>query len=194
MKIADKVPARAMTGIEAFGTSGWEWLNPPRRWSAGEDLQVTTDPDTDFWRTTHYGYVCGSGHVFGRRVEADLRLTVAFQAGYADQYDQAGAALWIDEKNWIKTGTELVDGRHLLSVVVTRDVSDWSVLPLDRAPEQLTLAIHRAGDAVTVTHGETMLRLAYFPPGVPALAGAMCASPTGGGFAVRFSRVELEPG
>jgi regulation of enolase protein 1 (concanavalin A-like superfamily) len=191
MKIADKVPGRAMTGIEAFGTSGWEWLNEPRTWSAGEDLQATTDPDTDFWRTTHYGYVRGSGHVFGRRIEGDLRLTVTFHADYADQYDQAGAALWIDERNWIKTGTELVDGRHMLSVVVTREMSDWSVIPLEHAPDAVTLDVQRTGDAVTVTYGEAMLRLAYFPPGVPVLAGAMCASPTGPGFAVRFSRVEL---
>jgi regulation of enolase protein 1 (concanavalin A-like superfamily) len=79
----------------------------------------------------------------------------------------------------------------MLSVVVTREMSDWSVIPLEHAPDAVTLDVQRTGDAVTVTYGEAMLRLAYFPPGVPVLAGAMCASPTGRGFTVRFSRVEL---
>jgi regulation of enolase protein 1 (concanavalin A-like superfamily) len=34
-----------------------------------------------------------------------------------------------------------------------------------------------------------MLRLAYFPPGQAALAGAMAAAPAGKGFPVRFTEI-----
>ncbi|WP_370025699.1 DUF1349 domain-containing protein [Planotetraspora sp. GP83] len=60
-----------------------------------------------------------------------------------------------------------------------------------------TIALERAGDAVTVRYGldgaepVTMLRLAYFPPHAAAFAGAMCAAPTGEGFETRFSRLAV---
>jgi hypothetical protein len=180
---------------EAFGLSGWQWINEPREWSADGELHVTADPETDLWRTTHYGYVYDSAHMYGRVLPGDLEVTATFGAGYAEQYDQAGVVLRIDENNWIKTGAEFVDGGLLLSVVVTRDLSDWSVVRLAGTAELVTIDLVREGDAVTVRYGldgaepATMLRLAYFPPGVPALAGVMCAAPVGKGFPVRFTSV-----
>lgn len=181
----------------AFGTDGWRWLHEPAAWSAdGDAVEATTLPDSDFWRTTHYGFIRDNGHVLGRDVEGDFTFTATFAGAYRDLYDQAGVMLRIDEENWIKTGVELVDGVQQLSAVVTRGVSDWSVVPVPVAPSAVTLAVERKGDTVTVRYGldgaaETMLRLAYFPPGVPVFAGVMCASPDGGGFTTRFSGVGI---
>lgn len=181
--------------ITAFGTAGWRWLNEPKRWTTDDGLRVTTDPDTDFWRTTHYGFVRDTGHVLGVDTTGDLTLTATFAGEYAEQYDQAGVALRIDERNWIKSGIELVDGQQQLSAVVTRDVSDWSVVALPDGAERVTIRAARAGDTVTISYGldgaepRTMLRLAYFPPELSVLAGVMCASPTGKGFMTRFEHV-----
>ena len=39
-----------------------EWLNEPPAWEArGQTLIVTAGPQTDFWRTTHYGFVRDNG-------------------------------------------------------------------------------------------------------------------------------------
>jgi regulation of enolase protein 1 (concanavalin A-like superfamily) len=184
--------------IEAFGSTGWRWLNEPAVWEASPGgLTVVAEPDTDFWRTTHYGFVRDTGHVLGRDVEGDFVLTASFGADYAAQYDQAGVVLRIDERNWIKSGIELVDGRHQLSAVVTRDVSDWSVVPVDGA-DRVTISAERTGDTVTLRCGtgdappSTMLRLAYLPPGVPVFAGVMCAAPDGPGFTARFTGASVE--
>jgi regulation of enolase protein 1 (concanavalin A-like superfamily) len=183
--------------IMAFGETGWQWLNAPREWTTDDGLSLFCDAATDLWCTTHYGYDKDSAHQFGRTLPGDLRLTVTFSGDYAEQYDQAGAILRIDEANWIKAGIEYVDGGYHLSTVVTRGFSDWSVLPLGRVAERVTIDLERAGDAVTVRYGldgeppQTLLRLAYFPPGGAALAGAMAAAPVGKGFAVRFSDVRV---
>ncbi|MEV4169101.1 MULTISPECIES: DUF1349 domain-containing protein [unclassified Nonomuraea] len=183
--------------IMAFGETGWEWLNVPREWAADDGLSLFCDPGTDLWRETHYGYSYDTAHLFGRTVPGDARLTVTFSGDYAEQYDQAGAVLRIGQDDWIKAGVEYVDGGFHLSTVVTRGFSDWSVLPLGRSARRVTFGLERAGDAVTVRYGldddppETMLRLAYFPPGRPALAGAMAAAPVGKGFAVRFSDIQI---
>jgi hypothetical protein len=174
-----------------------EWFNEPASWSAsGSDLVVTADPDTDFWRTTHYGFVRDTGHVYGRWVSGDCVVRASFSAAYAAQFDQAGVALRIDASNWIKAGVELVDGVFQVSTVVTREVSDWSVVPVASA-DLVTISAERVGDTVTVRYGldggspDIMLRLAYFPHAVPALVGVMCAAPTGPGFSASFSGVSV---
>ena len=174
--------------MEAFGTRGWAWVNEPTQWAVGDGLTVTTDRDTDFWQTTHYGFVRDTGHILGRLLTGDFTIEATFDGDYTDQYDQAGLALRIDQKNWIKTGIELVDGRQQLSVVVTRDFSDWSVVAAEPG-SRTTIRAERKGDTVTILAGGEMLRLAYFPPVVAVHAGVMCASPTGAGFRVRFSDV-----
>jgi regulation of enolase protein 1 (concanavalin A-like superfamily) len=177
--------------VEAFGTHGWTWFNEPVRWKVDDGLTVTTDPATDFWQTTHYGFQRDNGHIFARELSGDFTLRATFAGEYTDQYDQAGLALRIDAENWLKTGIELVDGRPQLSVVVTRKFSDWSVVPAPDTAE-ITIELRRTGDTVTVESGGTMLRLAYFPPVVPVLGGVMCASPDGQGYRVRFTDVSLE--
>ncbi|MEU6710538.1 DUF1349 domain-containing protein [Nonomuraea sp. NPDC046802] len=183
--------------IMAFGETGWQWLNAPRQWTADDGLSLFCDPGTDLWRKTHYGYTYDTAHVFARPATGDLRLTVAFSGDYAEQYDQAGAVLRIDQENWIKAGVEYVDGGFHLSTVVTRSFSDRSMLPLEVLAERVTFELERAGDAVTVRYGlndeppQAMLRLAYLPPGGPVLAGAMAAAPVGKGFAVRFRDIRI---
>ncbi|WP_067181395.1 DUF1349 domain-containing protein [Microtetraspora niveoalba] len=175
----------------------WEWINEPREWESGEILRVVADPGTDLWQKTHYGYSYDTGHMFGRVVPGDLRITATFEIGWAEQYDQAGVVLRIDEENWIKAGAELVDGVPHLSVVVTRGWSDWSVTVPGDAFGSVTVDCERTGDTATVRYGldgappERMLRLAYFPPDVPAFAGVMCAAPVGKGFETRFGQVSL---
>ncbi|GAA1211467.1 DUF1349 domain-containing protein [Prauserella alba] len=185
-----------------FGLTGWRWFNPPTNYEFdGTGLRVTTDEDTDFWVTTHYGFVRDTGHALLRPVGAQFRLTATFQGEYHEQYDQAGLLLRGDAHNWIKTGIEFVDGEPLLSAVVTREVSDWNVVPLTRIagrPTSVTIDVRRVNDTVTVRYGwddhrpDTLLRMAYFPPDAKAEAGPMCASPDGTGFAVRFADVTYE--
>jgi regulation of enolase protein 1 (concanavalin A-like superfamily) len=184
--------------IKAFGTGGWRWVNEPGQWTAGDgELRAVGDGQTDLWRTTHYGYIYDTAHMFGRELSGDFRLTVTFEGEFAEQYDQAGAVLRIDEKNWIKAGVEFVDGALQLSTVVTREMSDWSVTPAPAVAARITFDLLREGDTVTVRYGlddaepTGLLRLAYFPPSVPALAGAMLAAPVGNGFPVRFTRLDL---
>lgn len=181
--------------IDDFG--GWQWINEPAKWSAGMELRVTADARTDMWRVTHYGYSYDTAHLFGRVVPGDVRVSATFRADYAAQYDQAGAVLRVDENNWIKAGVEYVDGEVNISAVMTRDFSDWSVLPVSGPVESVTLELVREGDTATLRFGlngappATLHRLAYLRPATPVFAGVMCAAPVGEGFETRFSAVEV---
>lgn len=176
------------------------WFNVPATWRIDHDtITVTTNPRTDFWRKTHYGFIRDNGHFYYHPVRGDFTATVSFSGRYTAQYDQAGLMVRLDEANWLKGGIEYVDGAQLASVVVTRDYSDWSVAPLDPAPANLWLRLARQGDAVEVSYsldGENyvMIRVAYLPPAEEAQVGVMCASPEGDGFIVTFKDLVIDNG
>ena len=168
------------------------WLNPPPEWSYEQGvLRLRTGDKTDFWRETFYGFVRDSGHLYHREVTGDFTARVSFRGAYEALYDQAGLMLRLDADNWIKAGIEYTDGLQHLSVVVTRDASDWSVLPLPEAPQEIDLRLTRHGSAVRVQFSVAgrpwqMVRLAHLPAKDPAMVGMMACSPERSGFDVRF--------
>jgi regulation of enolase protein 1 (concanavalin A-like superfamily) len=103
-----------------------KWLNEPPEWRDENGiLSVTTGAKTDFWRETHYGFIRDDGHLRYEWVEGDFTASVAFRGDYRALYDQAGLMVRLDDRNWVKAGIEFVGDRQRLSVVVTRDFSDW---------------------------------------------------------------------
>jgi uncharacterized protein len=176
-----------------------EWINEPGQWSAsGGVLTVTADAGSDFWRTTHYGFVRDSGHIYGRAVDGDFDLSVRVRGHYADQYDQAGAMVRVDDEHWLKTGIEFVDGRIRFSTVVTLAYSSWAVADLPPGLSELSLHLARRKDAVEVRYSvdggsPELAAVGYLPPGQPAFAGAMCAAPDGAGFEASFHELAITP-
>jgi regulation of enolase protein 1 (concanavalin A-like superfamily) len=179
------------------------WLNEPAEWSGdAASLTVEVQPDTDFWRHTHYGFVRDTGHfAWAGTLDGDGELRVRFAGAWRSQYDQAGLMLRVDAETWIKAGIELAEGREWLSVVVTHGRSDWS---RQAAPAPATadgwweLRARRSGDAVAIERlgatGEAEeMRLAYMPADARVQAGVMCAAPDGPGFTARFADVAVSP-
>jgi regulation of enolase protein 1 (concanavalin A-like superfamily) len=176
-----------------------QWLNEPARWSAADrTLIVTADPGTDFWRTTHYGFVHDTGHLYGESFGGDFDLSVRVRGAYAAQYDQAGVMVRVDERRWLKTGIEFVDGQIRFSTVVTLDYSSWAVASLSPGLTELELVLARRGDAVEVHYRADadppeLAAVVYLPPGEAVLAGPMCAAPEGDGFEVTFRDLRIAP-
>lgn len=166
-----------------------EWLNEPPAWAEHDGaLHVTTAPDTDFWRTTHYGFVRDTGHFRHTGATGDFAARVRIEGSYRDQYDQAGLMIRLDAENWLKCGIEYVDGRQWASAVITRGLSDWSVVPLDPAPASVCFEVRRTAEAVEVLYGEAvpdrLLRLGALTIVRELQVGVMAASPDGAGFDV----------
>src|SRR5260370_5879984 len=113
----------------------------------GEQLVVTTKPETDFWRKTFYDYVTDNGHFFFLPVTGDFTLESRVAGKYAALYDQAGLMVRVDSSNWLKCGLELVDGIGHASVVVTRELSDWSTVRGINTKRPLWCRIVRKGSS-----------------------------------------------
>jgi uncharacterized protein len=173
-----------------------QWLNEPPDWkSENGRLRVITGARTDFWRVTHYGFVRDNGHFYYQQRAGDFTVQVKVAAEYEALYDQAGIMIRLDSANWIKTGVEYTDPLPHFSAVVTRDFSDWSVLPADSA-SPVWLRLTRLGSSVRIQysidgHSFSLLRLAYFPESSDIQVGLMCCSPEREGFKVEFSEFRI---
>jgi uncharacterized protein len=163
-----------------------QWLNEPPVWQAEDGrLRVVSGLKTDFWRVTHYGFVRDNGHFYYEQIEAN----------YEALYDQAGIMIRLDPANWIKAGVEYTDGLPHFSAVVTRDFSDWSVLPAESA-DPVWFRLTKVGSAIRIQYSLDglsfrLLRLAYFPDTGNVQVGLMCCSPEREGFQVEFSAFRI---
>ena len=186
-----------MTAITGFAAMTWRHP-PPLSGIEGGQLSVTTGAATDFWRETHYGFVHDNGHFLHHAVTGDFCAEVTVAARYEALYDQAGLMLMLDQNHWIKAGIEFAEGSPLFSTVLTRDYSDWAVMPLAFPADTIRLRMTRVGDTVQVLVQKPdgiwqMARLGYLPPDRSAMVGVMACSPTRAGFDVQFSDYQCRP-
>ncbi len=174
-----------------------DWYNQPPQFNVeGGTIIITSGPKTDFWRKTHYGFIRDNGHFYYQQVTGDFVAEVKITGQYNALYDQAGLMVRQDEITWLKCGIEFVEGVQQASAVVTRDFSDWSIIPLPQNPASIWLRLIRKESAIEVHYSVDgrqykMLRLAYLTPHESVMVGPMIASPEGKGFTATFEGFQV---
>lgn len=188
-----------LTSVMLGQNSDRHWTNPPK--NSKETIGSLTESvpaGTDYWRVTHYGFTHDNGPFRYEIHSGNFEAKVQIHGEYRELYHQAGLMVRIDERNWIKAGIEFVNGHQNVSAVVTREFSDWSVLPRSDNPSSIWMRLQRFNDTVQVSYsldGQkwSMVRLAYFPPGVPVQIGMVAAAPGKESFEVSFDRFSVLP-
>ncbi|RZL39607.1 MAG: DUF1349 domain-containing protein [Pedobacter sp.] len=190
----------SLTGLSAIyaqSLTKMNWFNEPEKWEIKNNsliMQVT--PSSDYWRISHYGFTVDDAPFYygnyGGEFEAKVKLTGAYKA----RFDQMGLMIRIDEKNYIKTGVEFVDGKFNVSTVVTNIKSDWSVTTLEKAPPFIWIKVLRRLDALEIFYSlddknYIMTRNAPLQDNTPVMIGLMAASPDGNGFEAKFEHFKV---
>lgn len=127
-----------------------EWLNQPKQLCINEHRVIfTTQPETDFWQRTNYGYQRNSGHAYLFTIAQDT-FTLDIRASFTGNalYDQCGIFLYQDEAHWAKASMECDEGqRNMLGAVVTNlGYSDWSIAgTIDRTTTACYYRLHKKG-------------------------------------------------
>ena len=174
------------------------WLNAPASVTYGAGVVTAkTKPRTDFWRKTYYGYVTDNGHFYYVPVFGEFTFRARVNGKYGTLYDQAGLMVRLDGKNWMKCGTEFVDGKRRASVVFTHEFSDWSTMDDLSQNGAVYWRVVRKKDSIeaqlSVDGAEFFtVRQGYFQPFVEVQVGLMCAAPEGAGFEATFDELRLE--
>ena len=177
--------------------SAMQWENTPKTWKQERNSLLETVPAaTDYWRTTHYGFIRDNGPFRYATRSGNFEAKVSISGDYHELYHQAGLMIRVDGRNWIKAGIEFVNGHQNVSTVVTREFSDWSVLPRTDNPASIWMRLQRFDHTVQISYSLdgtkwSMIRIAYFAPNVPVKIGMVAAAPGKQSFEARFDEFTL---
>ena len=179
---------------------GYSWLNPPQDHSiVGDQLTFNTEPETDFWQRTYYGFRNDNAHAF--LFPTDERLfTYRVRVRYVPKklYDQAGLLLRVDADNWSKAAMEVENAStaRLGSVVTNFGYSDWASVDVPNLPvvQQYYRISRREKDFLleTSADGETYQQMRIFhlhQAETAVMVGVYACSPTADSFEVEFSEL-----
>jgi len=175
-----------------------KWMNEPASSKiTGDQIVVSSRPKTDFWQKTFDGFVADNGHFFHLSVPGEFTFTAWINGRYATLYVQAGLMVRVDSENWMKCGTEFLEGKRFASVVFTRNFSDGSNMPDLSETEGVWWRAVRKNDSIETLCSLdgvkfTSIRMGYFPPARPVEVGIMCAAPSGPGFEATFKNLKLQ--
>ena len=131
-----------------FDLNQLEWIYPPTQsFLSDEKIVITTDPETDCWQRTHYGFQKDNAHALVFHTEEDFCFTFKAEFVYGGQYDQCGLMVYQDSENWFKASLEYINPslQQLGSVVTSRGYSDWAMQDFDSEVHSLYYRLSRSG-------------------------------------------------
>ncbi len=148
-----------MEFIESFEnpkiSSKLHWHSEPKKWKIVKgQLQISPDPNTDFWQRTHYGFQADNGHFLYTNIQGNFVLETHVICDFSHQYDQAGLMVYVSDQCWVKTSVEFEPNEsNKLGVVVTNHgYSDWSTQDVDDSFIDFKLRIIRNGSTYKVQY------------------------------------------
>ncbi len=181
------------TSMSAQKLEKMQWFNEPEQYEIKNGtLTMDVPAQCDYWRVAHYGFTVDDGPFLYGMYGGEFEAKVKVSGDYKVRFDQAGMMIRIDKDNYMKCGIEYVDGKFNISTVVTHNMSDWSLIRLDKPVDYIWLKAVRRKDAIEVFYSfddkeYTMMRTLWMQQNTPVMVGLMAACPDGNGFRAKFS-------
>jgi uncharacterized protein len=203
--------------MRSFDLSAASWLNPPRHFEITSDsLLIRTDPHTDFWQRSFYGFRNDNGHALLLESAENFTFSARLDFKYQGRFDQCGLIIYLSSQDWFKASIEYETDQfaRLGSVVTNSGYSDWATTDI-ATPSSMWYRLSRRGPdflietssdgadfrQMRVFHlhclGETTIEMGKLNPPAPAAQpvrfGLYACSPLDSSFDARFSNLKLEP-
>lgn len=149
--------------------SRFHWIYQPTRFELSADkLTVHTDPNTDFWQRTYYGFRHDNAPAFlFPAQEKEFSFTVKAKWKPVKLFDQCGVALYENADNWFKASVEFEskESSKLGSVVTNLGYSDWATTDMDSGLNEMTYRLSRRGQDFCIENaldGKTFKQMRIF--------------------------------
>jgi regulation of enolase protein 1 (concanavalin A-like superfamily) len=142
--------------MHTFDLQNSRWFFKPSKYNIDNGrVVISTDPNTDFWQRTYYGFRNDNAHVlYNTTDEKYFSFTTKVQFNYTSLFDQCGIAIYQDSENWAKAGIEFHDKNTMwLGSVVTKDgYSDWATTDIDSGIHSMWYRLSRRGSDFLMEH------------------------------------------
>jgi len=179
------------------------WTREPRRWEMGENrISVTTEPGTDLWQRTYYGFRNDNAPVLQMETEEEF-FSFVVKTDFASshhRFDQCGVALYLDSENWLKGSIEYENESYqrLGSVVTNHGYSDWATTDIPAAVKTMWYRLSRRASDYCIECSEDgehfrQMRICHLHEGSGKIRfGVYACSPEDSSFEAVFSDMQLK--
>jgi len=177
------------------------WLNEPASYSIREDeVVINTDPGTDFWQRTYYGFRNDNAPALLFKInEAYFSFAVKTEFDSKHLFDQCGVVIYQNSDNWFKASIEYENEEYqrLGSVVTNHGFSDWATTDIDSGIKSMYYRISRRESDFCIENSDDgieykQMRIFHlFEGGGEIQLGIYACSPGNSSFQSVFSQMKL---
>lgn len=177
------------------------WVREPKQSVISQDcVEIITEPGTDLWQRTYYGFQNDNAPVLqARTTDKYFSFVVKTRFESKHRFDQCGIAMYLDSENWLKASIEYENEEYqrLGSVVTNHGYSDWATsdIPADIkemwyrfSRRESDYCIECSSDGITFKQ----MRICHMWKGTEEIVfGIYACSPENSSFKAVFSNMEI---
>ncbi|MGL5540188.1 MAG: DUF1349 domain-containing protein [Erysipelotrichaceae bacterium] len=184
-----------------FNMEKLEWTRKPKKYSIKEEkIEIITEPHTDLWQRTYYGFQNDNAAVLQMTTnEKYFSFVVKTDFLSKRRYDQCGIAMYLDSENWLKASIEYENDEYqrLGSVVTNHGYSDWATTDIDASIKSMWYRLSRRESDYCIECSEDgvnfkQMRICHMWQGADEIKfGIYACSPEDSSFEALFSNMDI---
>lgn len=184
-----------------FDFNKLEWTRKPQKYDIQDQkIIITTEPETDLWQRTYYGFRNDNAPVLQMKTsEKYFSFIVKTEFNSKRRFDQCGVVMYLNSDNWLKASIEYENEefQRLGSVVTNRGYSDWDTTDIDASIHSMWYRLSRRESDYCIecsTDGVhfKQMRICHMWEGTDEIEfGIYACSPENSSFDAVFSHMEM---
>ena len=177
------------------------WTRKPKNYEIKDgEIRITTEPGTDLWQRTYYGFQNDNAPVLQMKTsEKYFSFVVKTRFPSKHRFDQCGVVLYQNSENWLKASVEYENEEYqrLGSVVTNHGYSDWATTVIGADVKSMWYRFSRREDDYCIECSEDgvhfqQMRICHMHKGKEKIRfGIYACSPEDSSFRAVFSHMQL---
>ena len=184
-----------------FDGKNLEWTRAPKQYSIEDGrISVVTEPCTDLWQRTYYGFRNDNAPALQMKTEEKyFSFTVKTEFASKRRFDQCGIVMYLNSDNWLKASIEYENEQfqRLGSVVTNLGYSDWATTDIDASVKSMWYRFSRRESDYCIECSEDgvnfrQMRICHMFEGAGEIQfGLYACSPEESSFEAVFTHMEI---
>jgi len=177
------------------------WTREPRSYKIEENaITITTQPRTDLWQRTYYGFRNDNAPVLQLSTnERYFSFVVKTEFASKRRFDQCGVVMYLDSDNWLKASIEYENEefQRLGSVATNLGYSDWATTDIPASVKSMWYRFSRRESDYCIECSYDgvnfkQMRICHMWKGDGEIQfGIYACSPEESSFEARFTHMEI---